>query len=235
MRAAHVDGRADHEARRRQRHLAADLRLHPRATPLPGSSAWINGGTMERLFFPIIALASSLRRLRPGGSAPDPGAVRAATARANRQTTGGSTYMPLRVNMAGVIPVIFAAAIMALPPTIAQFVRPWTGFVNRNFQPTELGLYSRDRGHPDHRLHVTSTRRSSSTRSTRPTTCASTAGYIPASVPAADCGVSRPRAATTDTARLVVPRDRGDRAEPLHPVLRILAGDGPRARAAPRC
>ena len=33
-------------------------------------------------------------------------------------TRGGSTYMPLRVNMAGVIPVIFAAAVMAFPPTI---------------------------------------------------------------------------------------------------------------------
>jgi preprotein translocase subunit SecY len=44
--------------------------------------------------------------------------------------------MPLRVNMAGVIPVIFAAAIMALPPTLAQFVPSWTGFVNRNFLPT---------------------------------------------------------------------------------------------------
>ena len=36
-----------------------------------------------------------------------------------RMTAGGSTYMPLRVNMAGVIPVIFAAAVMAFPPTIA--------------------------------------------------------------------------------------------------------------------
>jgi preprotein translocase subunit SecY len=44
--------------------------------------------------------------------------------------------MPLRVNMAGVIPVIFAAAIMALPPTVAEFVPSWSGFVNRNFQPT---------------------------------------------------------------------------------------------------
>jgi len=35
-----------------------------------------------------------------------------------RMTTGGSTYLPLRVNMAGVIPVIFAASIMAFPPTI---------------------------------------------------------------------------------------------------------------------
>ena len=34
-----------------------------------------------------------------------------------RQTAGGSTYMPLRVNMAGVIPVIFAAALFALPQT----------------------------------------------------------------------------------------------------------------------
>src|SRR5918996_1069442 len=32
-----------------------------------------------------------------------------------RMTTGGSTYLPLRVNMAGVIPVIFAASIMAFP------------------------------------------------------------------------------------------------------------------------
>jgi preprotein translocase subunit SecY len=30
---------------------------------------------------------------------------------------GGSTYLPLRVNMAGVIPVIFAASLMAFPPT----------------------------------------------------------------------------------------------------------------------
>jgi preprotein translocase subunit SecY len=35
-----------------------------------------------------------------------------------RMTSGGSTYLPLRVNMAGVIPVIFAASIMAFPPTI---------------------------------------------------------------------------------------------------------------------
>jgi preprotein translocase subunit SecY len=37
-----------------------------------------------------------------------------------RMTGGGSTYLPLRVNMAGVIPVIFAASIMAFPPTIGQ-------------------------------------------------------------------------------------------------------------------
>ncbi len=39
-----------------------------------------------------------------------------------KMTTGGSTYLPLRVNMAGVIPVIFAASIMAFPPTVGQLL-----------------------------------------------------------------------------------------------------------------
>jgi preprotein translocase subunit SecY len=39
-----------------------------------------------------------------------------------KMTAGGSTYLPLRVNMAGVIPVIFAASIMAFPPTIGQLL-----------------------------------------------------------------------------------------------------------------
>ena len=39
-----------------------------------------------------------------------------------KMTTGGSSYLPLRVNMAGVIPVIFAASIMAFPPTVGQLL-----------------------------------------------------------------------------------------------------------------
>ncbi len=38
-----------------------------------------------------------------------------------RMTTGGSTYLPLSINMAGVIPVIFASSVLMLPPTLAQF------------------------------------------------------------------------------------------------------------------
>jgi preprotein translocase subunit SecY len=37
-----------------------------------------------------------------------------------RMSEGGQTYLPLRVNMAGVIPVIFAASIMTILPTIGQ-------------------------------------------------------------------------------------------------------------------
>src|SRR6201995_1789773 len=39
-----------------------------------------------------------------------------------KMPSGGSTSLPLRVNMAGVIPVIFAASIMAFPPTIGQLL-----------------------------------------------------------------------------------------------------------------
>jgi preprotein translocase subunit SecY len=44
-----------------------------------------------------------------------------------RMTEGGQTYLPLKVNMAGVIPVIFAASIMAFPPTVGQLVKTHWG------------------------------------------------------------------------------------------------------------
>src|SRR3954463_2544460 len=101
-----------------------------------GIAAWYNGGPMEKLFFPIIALAivvavvfmqEGQRRI------PIQYAKRMV---GRRETAGGSTYMPLRVNMAGVIPVIFAAAIMAFPPTVGQFFPQTQNFVNRHFSPS---------------------------------------------------------------------------------------------------
>jgi len=39
---------------------------------------------------------------------------------------GQSTHIPMRLNQAGVIPVIFASSVLAFPPTIAQFIdHPW--------------------------------------------------------------------------------------------------------------
>ena len=41
-----------------------------------------------------------------------------------RKTYGGhSTHIPLKVNQAGVIPIIFASSVLMFPPTIAQFVQ----------------------------------------------------------------------------------------------------------------
>jgi preprotein translocase subunit SecY len=61
-----------------------------------------------------------------------------------RMTTGGSTYLPLRVNMAGVIPVFFAASIMAFPPTVGQlsqasWAQDFAAFFNPNHWAFVLG------------------------------------------------------------------------------------------------
>ncbi len=54
-----------------------------------------------------------------------------------RMSGGGQTYLPLRVNMAGVIPVIFAASLMAFPPTIGQLIQaPWAQDVADFFAPS---------------------------------------------------------------------------------------------------
>src|SRR5947208_7639235 len=54
-----------------------------------------------------------------------------------RMSAGGQTYLPLRVNMPGVIPVIFAASLMAFPPTVGQLIRqPWATDVSNFFSPS---------------------------------------------------------------------------------------------------
>ena len=47
---------------------------------------------------------------------------------------GQSTHMPIRVNTAGVIPVIFSTSLLAIPMTLAQFVKaPWAQSVGEIF------------------------------------------------------------------------------------------------------
>lgn len=46
--------------------------------------------------------------------------------RGRRVYGGRGTYIPIKVNQAGVIPVIFASSLLAFPTTIAQFIQvPW--------------------------------------------------------------------------------------------------------------
>jgi preprotein translocase subunit SecY len=61
-----------------------------------------------------------------------------------KMTSGGSTYLPLRVNMAGVIPVIFAASIMAFPSTVGQMLNTnaaleFSSFFGPNKWPYVIG------------------------------------------------------------------------------------------------
>ena len=40
-----------------------------------------------------------------------------------KMTAGGSTYLPLKVNQAGIIPIIFATSVMYFPTLIATAIR----------------------------------------------------------------------------------------------------------------
>jgi preprotein translocase subunit SecY len=109
------------------------------ATAPAGVVAWYNGGPMEKLFFPIVAIGVvvAVVFIQEGQRRIPIQYAKQMVGR--RMTSGGSTYMPLRVNMAGVIPVIFAAAVLAFPPTLGEFIPSTQSFVNRHFQPSSWG------------------------------------------------------------------------------------------------
>ena len=67
-----------------------------------------------------------------------------------RRTYGGNnTYIPIKVNMAGVIPVIFASSILYLPMLVAQFnqpgigeePKPWVVWVSNNLVQGDQPIY----------------------------------------------------------------------------------------------
>lgn len=66
-----------------------------------------------------------------------------------REYGGNSTYIPIKVNMAGVIPVIFASSILYLPMLIAQFNQPpagqepagWVVWVQNNLVQGDQPVY----------------------------------------------------------------------------------------------
>ncbi|MFH1456652.1 MAG: preprotein translocase subunit SecY [Patescibacteria group bacterium] len=66
--------------------------------------------------------------------------------RGNKMYGGFETHLPLRVNQAGMIPIIFAVSLVMLPPIIGQFLqnsgsgflRSMANFLINNFQPNSL-------------------------------------------------------------------------------------------------
>ena len=102
-----------------------------------GIQAWINGGPMEKLFFPLVALGIVVAVVFVQEGQRRIPIQYAKRMMGRRQTAGGATYMPLRVNMAGVIPVIFAAALLAIPQTVASFAPATQSWINLHFTPAQ--------------------------------------------------------------------------------------------------
>jgi preprotein translocase subunit SecY len=65
--------------------------------------------------------------------------VQYAKRQVGRRTYGGSsTYIPLKVNQAGVIPIIFASSLLYLPTLLTSIVnRPWLTDLNQRFFQSE--------------------------------------------------------------------------------------------------
>ena len=57
-----------------------------------------------------------------------------------RQYGGQSTYIPLKVNQSGVIPIIFASSVLYIPVLLSNVIQwhSFQTFVQRNIQPTSL-------------------------------------------------------------------------------------------------
>src|SRR5213596_1659960 len=101
------------------------------------SSWWNNPDQVFKVMMPFVALAVvAFVVFMQEGQRRIP--VQYAKRVVGRRMAGGaSTYLPLRVNMAGVIPVIFAASLMAFPPTIGELIhsktaRDFSVFFNPN-------------------------------------------------------------------------------------------------------
>ena len=61
-----------------------------------------------------------------------------------RMYGGSSTYIPIKINMAGVIPIIFASSLLAIPGLITQFADPtedWVQWVARHLAAQDAPLH----------------------------------------------------------------------------------------------
>lgn len=61
---------------------------------------------------------------------------------AGRMVHGRSSYIPFKVNLGGVMPIIFAASLLLLPVTLAQFLGAPKASLKPNWIPTSHGFFT---------------------------------------------------------------------------------------------
>lgn len=87
------------------------------------------------LLFIVFAVVTALTVVLTQGVRRVP--IQMARKTVGNKMTGGNTYMPLKVNFPGVMPIIFAGAIMIFPPMILQLLvkYEWARSAGRFFDP----------------------------------------------------------------------------------------------------
>ena len=120
----HVAGRAHHPARHRPGHVHPDLRQrggrHPHRASTP---SYQEGGKVKfAVIIARLAGPAGAHRLRRPGPAADTRDLRQAGGGAHECTAGSSTYIPLKVNQSGVIPIIFASSVLYIPVLLSNVI-----------------------------------------------------------------------------------------------------------------
>jgi preprotein translocase subunit SecY len=115
-----VARRADQRARHRQRHQLHHLRGHRRTAAdtdrsRPSRSSRTSSRLASIAIIAILVIAAIIFIQEGQRRIPVQYAKRV---RGTRMYSGGSTFIPLRVNSAGVIPIIFAISILLLPSQV---------------------------------------------------------------------------------------------------------------------
>lgn len=93
----------------------------------------IENATSKYSYFMIVVIAAIAIGVVMGVVYLDQGERRipvqyAKQVRGRRMTMGGSTYIPLKINTSGVIPIIFASSVIFFPAMISQFIPALQGF-----------------------------------------------------------------------------------------------------------
>ncbi|MGW1668940.1 preprotein translocase subunit SecY [Streptomyces sp. NPDC002324] len=103
------------------------------------AGGWIEFGTVIAVGLVMVALVvfvEQAQRRIP---------VQYAKRMIGRRSYGGtSTYIPLKVNQAGIIPVIFASSLLYIPALVVQFSNStagWASWVNNNLVPSDAPVH----------------------------------------------------------------------------------------------
>ena len=155
-----VAGRADHRARPRQRRVAHDLLLDRRAD-LAGHRAHVQvradgptaaallvllGIVMVRSWRRTVAITIAARRMLIQ--------IPQRTMARGRQRESAKNFIPLRINTAGVMPIIFAQSVIVVPGAFAQFSKNAQDAADRGVLPAGHGAVLPALRDPHHVLHV---------------------------------------------------------------------------------
>jgi len=114
--------------------------------PSGGKAVWAEGGPFK--FFVILVVSLALLVLivfMDNGQRRIP-VTFARRVVGRREMGGNSTYIPLKVNQSGVIPIIFASSVLYIPVLMSNIV-PWASFqhfVTNSLTPTNLFYITSD-------------------------------------------------------------------------------------------